>query len=432
MSNILLNLGKKADNSSAVLLSPEQIFGCHCAILGGAGSGKSWTLTKCIEESAKFQAKIILLDGTGEHCQLDHRTFHVHVQSGETSTSINPSNSHPVTAPYFEVTEPDLFTLFGPKTPVQVSKLQSAIRTLKLLQCAPELSETGVFQKANRIKTKYEELLRLHEHTVGRQDSIFNVYNLAEQIGYECVEPCTSDPESPYWGEQNSSDHRECSPLIQHIEGLLSQASLRSIFNPPSGPSVFEALEKFITDENISILRISLAQLPSTHLIRPIISDAIARALLSFARNGALLNAPIVLALEESHQLLLREDDHAQFERESYPVFETLAKEGRKMGLTLCLACQQPSEIPQSILTQCSFLIVHRLTGKYDQEIVARAIGNTSEGAIKKLSTLPQGTALISQGDDSFIMHMNKPDRPPLSHGPDYQKTWQKSVTDGK
>ena len=432
MSNILLNLGKKAEQSSNILIPPEQIFGCHCAILGGAGSGKSWTLTRLLEESAKFQAKIILLDVTGEHANLDPRTFHVHIQSEERLDSTINRNSHPVTAPYFEITEPDLCSLFDPKTPVQLFKLQSAIRTLKLLQCEPELSENGVFQKATRIKTHYDELIRLHEKTIGRPDSIFNVYNLAQQVGYECVEPCTAGPESHSWGELNSNEHRECAPLIQGIQELLNQPALRAIFNPPPTPSVFEALEKFITDENISILRISLTQLPSTHRIRPIIAGAIARALLSLARNGALLNSPVVLALDESHQLVSQNSMYPQIQKENYPVFEALAKEGRKMGLTLCVACQSPSEIPQTILTQCSFLIVHILTGKSDQEIVARSIGSLNEGTLKKLSTLPQGTALISHENHSLIMRVHKPNTPPLSQGPDYQKMWQRPSTDGE
>lgn len=426
MGNILLNLGERIDRSSSVLISPEQLFGCHCAILGASGSGKSWTLSRCLEESAKFKAKIILLDASGEHGQLDHRTFHVHLSSpGTPSTIPEPENSHPVTAPYFELAESDLFSLFGPTSHLQLVKLQSAVRTLKLLQCAPELSESGIFQKANKIKNRYEELGKLHKKSIGRPDSIFNIYNLAEQLAQECVDPCGSDLEARCWGGPNSEEQRECVPLMQSIEELLNQPSLASIFKPPSGPSIFEALEKFLTDENISILRISLAQIPSTHRIRPIMAEAIARTLVSFARTGTLLNSPVVLALDDSHQLMTTHKKHAHFEKDGCSVFETLAKEGRKMGLTLCLACQQPSDIPESILTQCSCMIAHRLTGRNEQEIVARAIGNLNETAIKNLSTLPQGTALVSHGNHSVLMRMHTPTRPPLSQGPDYQNTWQ-------
>lgn len=46
-------------------ISPEKLFGRHCAILGTTGGGKSWTTARIIEECLKHKAKIILLDATG-------------------------------------------------------------------------------------------------------------------------------------------------------------------------------------------------------------------------------------------------------------------------------------------------------------------------------------------------------------------------------
>ncbi len=45
---------------------PEQLFGRHCAVIGTTGGGKSWTVSSLIGSILKHNAKVILLDATGE------------------------------------------------------------------------------------------------------------------------------------------------------------------------------------------------------------------------------------------------------------------------------------------------------------------------------------------------------------------------------
>lgn len=41
--------------------------------------------------------------------------------------------------------------------------------------------------------------------------------------------------------------------------------------------------------------------------------------------------------------------------------FERIAKEGRKLGLSLMVSSQRPSEISPTIISQCANFIMHRL-----------------------------------------------------------------------
>lgn len=68
---ISLNLGHVAgDGGFPIAVTPEKIFGRHCAILGSTGGGKSWTTSKLIEECRRFAAKVVLIDATGEYRSL--------------------------------------------------------------------------------------------------------------------------------------------------------------------------------------------------------------------------------------------------------------------------------------------------------------------------------------------------------------------------
>jgi hypothetical protein len=49
-----------------VTLSPSQLLGRHCAVLGSTGGGKSWTLALLVEEIVRLGGKAILFDATGE------------------------------------------------------------------------------------------------------------------------------------------------------------------------------------------------------------------------------------------------------------------------------------------------------------------------------------------------------------------------------
>jgi DNA helicase HerA-like ATPase len=68
-SSVLLSIGcVGVAEESEVKITPERLFGRHCAILGTTGGGKSWTVARIIEECMKYRAKAILLDATGEYC----------------------------------------------------------------------------------------------------------------------------------------------------------------------------------------------------------------------------------------------------------------------------------------------------------------------------------------------------------------------------
>jgi hypothetical protein len=63
-----------------------------------------------------------------------------------------------------------------------------------------------------------------------------------------------------------------------------------------------------------------------------------------------------------------------------------IAKEGRKYGISLALVTQRPSELDQTILSQCSTVIAMRLATDRDQQVIR---ANTNEGALDLLDFLP-------------------------------------------
>lgn len=84
---------------------------------------------------------------------------------------------------------------------------------------------------------------------------------------------------------------------------------------------------------------------------------------------------PTVLVVDEAHNLIKRyetDDDNISSQRLCSQIIEKIAKEGRKFGLGLVLASQRPSELSQTVLSQCNTFILHRIVSDRDQEMVKR------------------------------------------------------------
>jgi len=104
-------------------------------------------------------------------------------------------------------------------------------------------------------------------------------------------------------------------------------------------------------------------------------------------------DAPILLVYEEAHKYVPK-SDLSRF-RASKLSIERIAKEGRKYGVTLLLSSQRPSEISETIFSQCSNFLAMRLTNPSDQNYVSRLLPDTLGNLCDKLPTLVAGEALL-------------------------------------
>jgi len=376
--------------SHPLAFPPEKILGRHCAVVGTSGSGKSWSLARIIEECAGLHGKVILIDPSGEYRTLEGAVRHLHI--GSTPGPIAYSSR--VELPYYQLTEADLVAVLKPTTATQITKLRAAIRSLKLLNFDPRLGVEGNLPKAHRLKTPFELAFAHYHDDVCRPENTFNIHNLAMQVGLECVDPIRSHTESNYWGGLNAADHNECVPLISKLEDLMHSKDLDAIMRPSQGESLLDAMEEFLSDPSLSVLRVSCEYLPTINRVREIVSNALARHLLGLARAGRFSSAPLILAVDEAHQMLPTSSSLLSNE---YPLeaFNIIAKEGRKYGLTLCVATQRPRDIPDDVLSQVGTFLVHRLVSDADRHAIERASGGVHEALQSRLPSLSPGEAFL-------------------------------------
>jgi len=141
-------------------------------------------------------------------------------------------------------------------------------------------------------------------------------------------------------------------------------------------------------------------------------------------------DAPLLLVYEEAHKYVPN-SDLARF-RASKLSIERIAKEGRKYGVTLLLSSQRPSEISETIFSQCSNFIAMRLTNPTDQSYVARLLPDTLGNLCAKLPTLGAGEALLI-GESVVMPSLVKIapcDPAPSSNDIPYFQLWKKGWKD--
>lgn len=178
------------------------------------------------------------------------------------------------------------------------------------------------------------------------------------------------------------------------------------------------------TPNQITILDMSL--LPSEVL--ETITGLVGRIVLEFvsrfkeADRGAM---PIVMVLEEAQNYIpeINKKDRTSISRK---VFERIAREGRKYGLSLVISSQRPSELSKTVLSQCNSFIIHRLQNPDDQQYIRKLVSSASSEILNQLPILPQQHAVIL-GDavrTPVMARINTANPKPKSENPRFIENW--------
>ena len=430
---IAIELGWVARERSVIVrATPERLFGRHCAILGTTGGGKSYTLARLVEQSAKHNCKIVVLDPTGEYEFDDNVTERLALGRVDEAREKQSEGKDftLVSMPYRHLTIPDLFAIFQPSAKAQAPVLRRAIVSLKLAECDVAVNKYlrgGVLVKADQERKTFDEALVRNAVPLQRPDAAFPIGSLAGQVIAECIREPGFKP--GYFGPEDQSSAGWCVSLLNRIEGVVNAPELACVFKPDDLPSLVDKLTDFFKPESQHrILHLSLRDLAFDFNAREVVANAIGRYLLHQAREDRFRVAkqPVVVFLDEAHQFLNKAigDEDSRVELNA---FELIAKEGRKHWLTLCLATQQPRDVPNGVLSQVGTLIVHRLINDGDREVVERACGEIDRAAAAFLPTLGPGEAALIGVDFSIplTVQMDEPAKKPNSRGPTFQEAWK-------
>ena len=231
----------------------------------------------------------------------------------------------------------------------------------------------------------------------------------------------------------NVSDHVET--MLIRIRTILSDNRIRNISGGDSSISLSDWLAKYIGDNEISIGSVSVVDLsliPAevVHIVTAVIARMTLESLQRYRRLKSKI-LPTVLIMEEAHTFIKRYKDDSDVQNAAAvccQVFEKIAREGRKFGLGLVLSSQRPSELSQTVLSQCNTFLLHRISNDKDQDLVHKLVPDNLRGLLRDLPSLPSRHAVLLGWASELPVIVQMSALPeahrPKSDDPDFWAVW--------
>lgn len=140
----------------------------------------------------------------------------------------------------------------------------------------------------------------------------------------------------------------------------------------------------------------------------------------SLKERGAM---PIHLMLEEAHRYVQKDRDNDIL---GYNIFERIAKEGRKFGVVLDLITQRPTELSETVISQCTNFLIFKITHPSDLEYIRKMVPNISADVIEKQKSLQSGTCVAfgKMMKIPMIVKMQMPNPEPQSSNASIYNKW--------
>lgn len=412
-----LKLGKFiADGQVDAIASGDKFFQRHAAILGSTGSGKSWAVSLLLERAANLQhPNIIVFDMHGEYgplCKEEAKLATRYKIAGP--GDLAAPKDHCIFLPYWLLNRDEMLSMLLDRSdqnaPNQASRFTMHVRDLKEATLKKEAKQdiADTFTVDSPIPYPLDELKQL-----------LNTDNTAKGIGQGNRE---------IKGEWEGKLTR----FISRLDIKTADRRYGFMFQPPPAAMQYGWLaDKMAALLGPGIKVIDFSEVPSDVL--PVVTGTFARLIYDVQFWLDPQNrTPITVLCDEAHLYLPVRDDADAVQRQALGVFERIAKEGRKYGLSIVVVSQRPSDISRTILSQCNNFLALRLTNESDQAVIKKLVPDSLSTITSILPLLETGEALML-GDAVLLPTRIKLDMPrvaPDSATKDFWTEWNSKSPD--
>ena len=102
---------------------------------------------------------------------------------------------------------------------------------------------------------------------------------------------------------------------------------------------------------------------------------------------------PFLFVVEEAHNYC---PEKGVGRAVSSNILRTIASEGRKFGMGLCIVSQRPAKVDKNIVSQCNTNIILKVTNPNDLKAIIQSVEGLTSQTYREIQRLPIGVALIS------------------------------------
>ena len=397
---------------TSAYLDGDKFFQRHAVVVGGTGSGKSWTIANILEKASKLPSvNNVVFDLHGEYQPLSklHNTTTFRIAG----PADNEDKENTIFLPYwllsYDEIEAMLLDRSDNNAPNQARAFFNAIIKQK---------------EQNLDKEQPEQKAVLDNFTIDSPIpyELNNVLEYLEVIDTEMIEGSRGPKQGPL--------HGKLTRFIQRLKSKQSDKRLNFLFSKNQELQKYDWFEKLVSKlmsfENgkSGSKIIDFSEVPSDVL--PLITGLVARLIFSI-QQWTLEDQrhPIALFCDEAH-LYIPQDTKDSIDAKGLYNFERIAKEGRKYGVSLVVISQRPADVSKTVLSQCGNFIAMRLTNPDDQNVIKRLFPDSLGGFAEMLPILDIGECIVV-GDACLLptrIKVDEPDTKPKSATIDIWTEW--------
>lgn len=384
----IFEIGTYAGYGTRARIDGNKFYQRHSCIVGNTGCGKSETVTKIVEETSKLPGtNIVIFDIHGEYSRLSYVDS---IKIGEVPFPIWMLGFTDMTTNVLKVKEDSTVVM-------------SALRKAYYSCCYSGGNEN------KPLRFEFFDLMdymkRLNTEQIGT-----GLYASGEKKGQ------TKFVNGDYYGKLSS--------IINTMETLYDDRRYSFLFDDLGQKYLFELLDRIMGGDK-PVKNIDLSGIP--HDIAVLIIGAITKLIynIQIMQKDA---RPITLVCDEAHVYIPTDFQLTAAQRRMVEIFENIAKEGRKFGITLFVASQRPSELNKTIMAQCANYIVMKLNNENDKGMIKGMMPAGSADVIETTTMFSPGDCIVV-GDACPIplkIHVELAMERPQSKTVDFWTEWQK------
>lgn len=453
-------LGKLSYNNKVnYYVNGNAFFSKHIGVVGSTGSGKSCAVAKVIQEACGIKKSRNENKDSQKNSHIIIFDIHSEYKSAfslleDEKFTLNNLDVEKMCIPYWLMNSEELESLFIESNEMnshnQISQFKRAV-ILSKEKHNPGKKVTYDMPLYFDIKEVYYFIYNLNSEVISKIEPEFGKPKLKDgtliedvkqylEKKYEFIPTSTATATKASNGPFNGEFER----FITRIETKLNDRRLDFIINPKKSDGTdyksedFEDILKqfigYINKANISIIDLSGIPFEVLSITVSLVSRLIFDFAFYYSKNkhqsGKQNDIPFMIVCEEAHNYI-PQNGGVEYNA-SKKSLERIAKEGRKYGLSLMVVSQRPSEVSETIFSQCNNFVVLRLTNFNDQNCVKRLLPDNNSSLVESLPSLSAGEALVV-GDATTIpalIKMDMPDPKPKSDNIDFYSEWNNDWAD--
>lgn len=407
-----------------VPVNGNKFFNKHIAIVGSTGSGKSHTLATIVQKAVSEKAGDFTINNS--HVIV----FDIHSEYRSAFPNANFIDVSSLVLPYWMLNAEELEEFFIDTEANDHNQRNIFKEAVLQDRRAKFTGSSGDAQRIHLDSPLPFDIQEVLKYAIAKN---------TERLETGEVYAASNKEKAGQPKFENGSLHSKLTNFINRLESKINDSRLEFFLGERSKSITFEqTLETLLgytaaNKSNVTIIDLSGVPFEVLSITVSLISRLIFEYGYIYKRLRCVKDpkekinndVPILLVYEEAHKYV--PNSELSKYRASKTSIERIAKEGRKYGVTLLLASQRPSEISETIFSQCSNFIAMRLTNPVDQGYVKKLLPDSLGTLIDKMTSLRQGEALLV-GESIVlpsIVQIDQCDPAPSSNDIPYWELWK-------